>query len=95
MSSTTAIGKPLSNPFLKGGKPLVSKIKATENLKQDVFKAVNAIGGFRKIINEGDEVLVKPNYNSADIPPASTEPEFLKALVELLFEHGAGKVVVG
>lgn len=95
MSSKIVIGKPLSNPFVKDGKPLVSKIRATENPKQDIFKAVNAIGGFRKIINEGDKVLLKPNYNSADTPPASTEPEFLKALVELLFEHGAGKVVVG
>jgi uncharacterized protein (DUF362 family) len=95
VSSNTAIGKILSNPFVKDGKPLVSKTEATGNHKQDILKAVDAIGGFRKIINEGDKVLVKPNYNSADSPPASTEPEFLKAIVELLFEDGAGKVVVG
>jgi uncharacterized protein (DUF362 family) len=95
MSFNVVIGKPLSNPFVHDGKPLVSKIEATENPKRDILKAVDAIGGFRSIINEGDKVLVKPNYNSADTPPASTEPEFLKAIVELLFTHGAGKVVVG
>lgn len=95
MSSTIGIGKPLSNPFVKDGKPVVSKIKATQNPKQDILKAVDAIGGFEKIINIGDKVLVKPNYNSADPPPASTEPGFLKAIVELLYAHGAGKVVVG
>jgi uncharacterized protein (DUF362 family) len=95
VSSSIAIGKPLSNPFVEDGKPLVSKIKATENPKQGILKAVDAIGGFKKIINEGDKVLVKPNYNSADTPPASTEPEFLKAIVELLYAHGAGKVVAG
>ena len=95
MSFNVVIGKPLSNPFVQDGKPLVSKIGATENPKRDILRAVDAIGGFRSIINEGDKVLVKPNYNSADAPPASTEPEFLKAIVELLFAHGAEKVVVG
>jgi uncharacterized protein (DUF362 family) len=64
-------------------------------LKTDILKAVNLIGGFEKVINKGDQVLLKPNYNSADPPPASSDPEFLKAIVELLFEHGAGKVIVG
>lgn len=73
----------------------MSRIEAVESPKQGILRAVDAIGGFRKIINPGDKVLVKPNFNSADTPPASTEPEFLKAIVELLFEHGAGKVVVG
>ncbi len=95
MSSTIAIGKPLPNPFLQEGKTLVSKVQASDNPKQDILNAVNAIGGFKKIISEGDKVLVKPNYNSADNPPASTEPGFLKAFVELLYGHGAGKVVVG
>ena len=40
-------------------------------------------------------ILLKPNYNSAGPPPASSDPAFLKAIVELLFEHGAGKVIVG
>jgi uncharacterized protein (DUF362 family) len=80
---------------VKDGKPIVSKIKATQNPKQDILKAVDAIGGFEKIIKEGDKVLVKPNYNSADPPPASTEPGFLKTIVELLYAHSAGKVVVG
>ena len=95
MPFNVVIGKPLGNPFVKDGKALMSKIEAAENAKQGVLKAVDAIGGFRSIINDGDKVLVKPNYNSPGTPPASTDPEFLKALVELLFESGAGKVVVG
>jgi uncharacterized protein (DUF362 family) len=80
---------------VKDNKALVSKVWASENLKEDILKSVNLIGGFEKIINHGDNVLVKPNYNSADPPPASTDPEFLAILVELLYEHGAGKVIVG
>jgi uncharacterized protein (DUF362 family) len=95
MQPQNTIGKVLRNPFVKDGKALVSKIVATENPEQDVLRAVEAIGGFRSIIDEGDRVLVKPNFNSADTPPASTEPGFLRAIVELLFDHGAGRVVVG
>jgi uncharacterized protein (DUF362 family) len=95
VSSKLTIGNPVVSPFVRGGKPLVSKIEATGNLKDDVLKAVDVIGGFRKIISAGDKVLVKPNYNSSDKPPASTDPAFLKAVIELLFDHGAGKVVVG
>lgn len=89
------IGNPLTNPFSNKGKSLVSKVKSKENPREDILKAVNAIGGFKKILSNGDNVLLKPNYNSSDNPPASTDPKFLKALIELLYDNGAGKVVVG
>jgi uncharacterized protein (DUF362 family) len=95
MLFNVVIGGSLSNPFVRDAKPLVSKTGATEDPKQDILRAVDAMGGFKRLINEGDKVLVKPNFNSADTPPASTEPGFLKSIVELLFENGAGKVVVG
>jgi uncharacterized protein (DUF362 family) len=80
---------------MRNGKVLVSKVAAKGDVKADIVRAVDMIGGFGKVIDKGDEVLLKPNYNSADSPPASTDPLFLKAMVESLFEHGAGKVVVG
>jgi len=75
--NTIKIGKLTPNPFVKGSKILVSKVNTTENLREDILKSINLIGGFRKVINQGDNVLVKPNFNSADSPPASTDPEFL------------------
>ncbi|MGB9676458.1 MAG: DUF362 domain-containing protein [Candidatus Bathyarchaeales archaeon] len=95
MSVKGEIGKNMPNRFIENGEALISKVAAKDNLKESILHAVNLIGGFRKVIEDGDEVLLKPNYNSADPPPASTDPEFLRALVELLYEHGAGKVVVG
>jgi uncharacterized protein (DUF362 family) len=95
MPLNKGIGKITSNPFTRDGKVLLSKIATTADLKADILKAVNLIGSFNKVINVGDQVLLKPNYNSAGPPPASSDPEFLKAIVELLFEHGAGKVIVG
>lgn len=95
MGVKTEIGKAMPNPFKQKGKALVSKVQAKSNFKESILDAVNLIGGFEKAIAKGETVLLKPNYNSADPPPASTDPDFLKALVELLFEHGAGKVLVG
>lgn len=94
-ASPKGIGKSKVNPYTKGGEVLVSKVGSTTNLKQGIQKAVDLIGGFNKVIEKGDEVLLKPNYNSADPPPASNDPEFLRTVIELLFEHGAGKVVLG
>lgn len=85
----------MANPFVEDGKVLLSKVVYTGDLKADILKAVNLIGGFSRAIAKDDEVLLKPNYNSADPPPASTDPDFLRAIVELLFKHGAGKVIVG
>jgi len=93
--STEGIGKFKENPYKKDGKALVSKVGNVKNLKEGILKAVDLIGGFKKVVNEGDEVWLKPNFNTADLPPASSDPEFVKAVIELLFEHGAGKVILG
>ena len=95
MSQSESIGKTVSNPFVEDGKVLLSKVAATGDLRVDILRAVNLIGGFNKVIDKGDHVLLKPNFNSADPPPASSDPSFLKAMIELLFEHGAGKVILG
>ena len=72
---------------------IVSKVKVTNDIKKDVLKAINLAGGFN--IKKGDVVLLKPNYVD-DVPyPATTSPDMLKAVVELLFFYGAGKVIIG
>lgn len=95
MVAENGIGKPTANVFKKGDKVLVSQVSVGTDLESSILHAVDLIGGFSKVIEKGDEVLLKPNYNSADAPPASTDPDFLGALVDQLFESGAGKVVVG
>jgi uncharacterized protein (DUF362 family) len=89
------IGRQPSNPFKKDSKVLVSKVKSSQTLKEDILKAVNLIGGFQRVIEKDDEILLKPNFNSSNSPPASSDPEFVKALIELLYENGAAKVVLG
>ncbi len=95
VSAKTGIGKYGFNFYKEDGKALISKVQVAGNLKVSILHAVDLIGGFGKAIAKGDVVLLKPNYNSADPPPASSAPDFLRAVVDLLFEHGAGKVIVG
>lgn len=92
---TSSVGKLTSNPFTRNGRALLSKVSATGDLKKDVFRGVELIGGFSKFLGKGERVLLKPNFNSTDPPPASSDPQFLKAIVELLYEAGAGKVILG
>lgn len=73
----------------------VAKVKFEKDLKEAILTAVNEIGGFGKFIKVGDVVLLKPNFNTADPFPASTDPEFLKAIVELIYNFGANLVMLG
>lgn len=76
-------------------KILVAKIKTGGGLKEEMKKAVGVLGGLSKFIFKGDVVFLKPNFNTADPYPASTDLEFLKAAVELLYEAGAKLVMIG
>jgi uncharacterized protein (DUF362 family) len=73
---------------------LVSKVRASENLRADIKKAVELIGGFSQLIQPGDLVTIKPNMNTADPYPASSDADFIQALGEVLIEAGAGKLQI-
>lgn len=73
----------------------ISKAKTEENLRDSILEAVDGVGGFDQFIKRGETILLKPNFNTADPFPGSTDPEFLRAVVDLFYENGAGKVIVG
>lgn len=73
----------------------VSKVKFENDLKAAVNQAVEKIGGFGKFIKTGDVVLLKPNFNTADPFPASSDLGFIKAAIELMYEYGAKTVTLG
>jgi uncharacterized protein (DUF362 family) len=83
------------NVFTKDGKVLVSIVKAEGNLRDSVERAVELIGGWRRLDLKGKRVLLKPNYNSADPYPASSDPEFVKTVAELVYKNGADNVIIG
>ncbi len=87
-TQTDASTEPGSNKFL------VSKVQASENLRTNIEKAVDLIGGFSQFIQPGDLVTIKPNMNTADPYPASSDADFIQALGEALLAAGAGKLQI-
>ena len=83
------------NPYIRDGKALVSFVLAGKDLKADLRRAVDLIGGLEKSIKAQDRVLLKPNFNSDDPPPASTAMDFLVSVIDMLREHGCTKITVG
>jgi uncharacterized protein (DUF362 family) len=84
----------MSAPFMNNGRFLVSKVIAEADLKTSIQQAINLIGGLDKIIESGDKVTIKPNLNTADPYPASSDPAFIKALGEVILDAGASKLEI-
>ncbi len=82
------------NPWRKNGQALVAKVTAEEDIRLSIDKAIALLGNLGQAISSGDKVLVKPNFNSPDPFPASTDLPFLRAMVEMLLEAGA-RVSIG
>ncbi|RJQ53373.1 MAG: DUF362 domain-containing protein [Desulfobacteraceae bacterium] len=99
LSSKKVVGKMnlrhlRANPYTKDGKALVSFVVAGPDIRADIQKAVDRIGGFQKAFTGQDRILIKPNFNSDDPPPGSTSLDFLAAVIGLLREHGFTKISV-
>lgn len=84
----------LVTPYSRDGTALVSMVRATDDMLDAIQRAASLLGGLEKTIASGDRVVVKPNYNSADPFPASTDVQFLRAVVQMLVDGGA-RVTVG
>jgi uncharacterized protein (DUF362 family) len=87
------------NWYADGNKSLVSIVQATpldRDLKGDIKRAIDRIGGLGKALNKSDSILIKPNMNTGDPwPGGGTDPHFLDALIQVLQDSGYGKLTVG
>lgn len=83
-----------TNAWLTNGRPVVAKTKAQGDIDAAAEQAIALLGGLGRGISSGDQVLVKPNFNSPDPFPASTDLAFLEVVVRLLLDAGA-KVTIG
>jgi len=83
------------NLFMRDGLPVVSKVSGEGDLKKAIKRAVTIIGGIERLVEKGDTILVKPNYNTAHPYPGSSDPSFVRAVIELIYEAGAERVVLG
>jgi len=83
-----------ANPWLRNDQALVAKVMADGDIRAAIDRAISLLGSLEPVIGKGDRVLLKPNFNSQDPYPGSTDLAFLRAVVELLLEAGA-KVTIG
>ncbi|WP_068553913.1 DUF362 domain-containing protein [Thermotalea metallivorans] len=67
-----------------------------EKVKEAVLQSFCNLGGIEKYIQRGDRVLLKVNLLMKKKPEeaATTHPIFVRALAEILMEHGA-QVIIG
>ena len=76
--------------FLAG----VSKGAPEQDFKLAIRHAAEAATDF-SWLTKGDAVFIKPVVNSGSPYPATTSPAAIAAMVEILREKGAGRVIVG
>ena len=81
--------------FSTGGVDPVSKVTG-ESPYEIAKKGVELIGGMKKFISKQDIVMIKPNigWNRKVEHAANTNPEVLRAIIEMVFDAGAKKVIV-
>lgn len=57
------------------------------SLTESIVKTLEPLGGFANFVSKDDAILVKPNFNTGDPFPASTDPEFLETILRLLLKQ--------
>lgn len=72
----------------------VIKVDAASGLREAVIRAVEGLGGWGKFLAKGETVLLKPNFNTADPFPGSSDREFVGVVADLCHEAGA-EVTIG
>ncbi|UCF72637.1 MAG: DUF362 domain-containing protein [Deltaproteobacteria bacterium] len=82
-----------------GNKALVSITEATplhKDIKGDIKRSIDKLGGLGKSLKKTDKILIKPNSNTGDEwPRGGTDYRFLDALIQILHDEGYGNVSVG
>lgn len=73
----------------KTGKNLINDIVHTpsESLQKSITEVMKPLGGLTKFLSKNDQIILKPNYNTGDPFPASTDPEFLEIVLRLILKH--------
>jgi uncharacterized protein (DUF362 family) len=76
--------------------PLMAIAKSTTNAAELTRKAVDALGGMKRFVSNGDIVAIKPNigWDRMPVHAANTNPDVVAELVKMAFDAGAKRVVV-
>jgi uncharacterized protein (DUF362 family) len=79
-----------------GQGPVLAIAKSSKDAAELTRKAVEAMGGMKRFISNGDIVAIKPNigWDRMPVHAANTNPLVVAELVKLCFDAGAKKVIV-
>ena len=80
--------------LVENGRSLVAVARGGSR-NEAIRLAVDMLGGMKRIIDPAGPAFLKPNINSADPFPASSHPDHLQAVVDLLREAGCEEIAVG
>jgi len=95
---------PTSSPITASAATMIPPTPTPESLvgRVALIRTTDRAAGVRRALDllginpvDGKSVFLKPNFNSADPAPGSTHTEALRALVERLWEMGAGSITLG
>jgi uncharacterized protein (DUF362 family) len=59
-----------------------------------ITTALNLLGGVGRFVQSGDVVTLKPNLNTADPYPASSDPAFIHALGNIILDAGVSRIKI-
>lgn len=95
---STPSGERLVRDFrLKGDTQLKMAIaKSSQQPEELVRRAVEALGGMKRFVSNGDIVAIKPNigWDRQPVHAANTNPRVVAEVVKLCFDAGAKQVIV-
>lgn len=74
---------------------MVTQIHTTDNLLNDVKSVLEPLGGISSFINTGEKVFIKPNFNTSDPFPASSDLDFIRAVLTLISSQKPAQIVLG
>jgi len=85
----------IPNPYLSNeGKPLLVSVVGTD-FKQMLTAGLEKIGGLGKLIDNNQDVLIKPNLNAVDVYPAISSTESIVSLTGEVVAATTGNVRIG
>lgn len=80
----------------EGQSPIFAIAKSSKDPAELTRKAIEALGGMKRFISNGDIVAIKPNigWDRMPVHAANTNPKVVAEVVRLAFDAGAKQVIV-
>ncbi|MCP5108037.1 MAG: DUF362 domain-containing protein, partial [bacterium] len=84
-----------ANPFVTAdGRPILVCVEGTD-ISQMLRRGIEALGGLGKLVNNNQEVLIKPNCNNAEPYPGISSTDCILAIIDEIQNVSSGAISVG